>query len=91
MLYFTFRFEGYEDSNGDYVLISIDGVKGNWTILVDGKRVPINKYIPPNGTTVLFQKVWYSESVDAVDGRLLKYFMNQNFQLSISAVSVAGS
>ena len=62
MLYFTFRFEGYEDCNGDYVLISIDGTKGNlgvtWEWKVDARvGIPINKYIPKNDVAVFFTLV----------------------------------
>ena len=62
MLYFTFRFEGYEDCNGDYVLISIDGTKGNlgvtWEWEVDARvGIPINKYIPKNDVAVFFTLV----------------------------------
>ena len=74
MLYFRFVW------NGDK-LVSIDGVKGNWKIVVNGFIVPINdcsNYIPPNGTTVLFERINLPESVDADDSRLLKYGMNQN-------------
>ena len=62
MLYF--RFQGHEDSNGDYQLISIDGIKAvpgvtAWVWEVDDGigRLPINKYIPKNGLMVFFTLV----------------------------------
>ena len=62
-----FHFRGlvcHKNSNGDYELISINGIEGNdglvdWAESVGGVRVriPINKYIPQNNVAVVFRLV----------------------------------
>ena len=71
-------------------MIAIDGIKAgaeqHWELSVGGvnELMNINEYIPSNGVEVLFRLVTNAiETVNADQGRLPKYVMKQNFQLSI--------
>ena len=77
MLHFRFTFE--TDKHGNSVLESINGdtvgAGQYWSMTVGGvsQSLPINKYIPPNGVTVVFKMAL--SSADADEGKLLKILM----------------
>ena len=79
-----FRFQCEESSNGNFELISLDGIKAgaeqHWELSVGGERelMNINEYIPSNGVEVLFRLVTTTiETVNVDLGMMLKYVIKE--------------
>ena len=80
-----FRFHCDKSANGNFELISLDGIKAgaeqHWELSVGGvsELMNINEYIPSNGVEVLFRlETTTIETVNVNLGILLKYTRNQN-------------
>ena len=79
-----FRFQCDKSANGNFELISLDGIKAgegqHWELSVGGvnELMNINEYIPSNGVEVLFRLVTTTiETVNVDLGMMLKYVIKE--------------